>query len=171
MIVIVRQLLYIYIMAEPSFSYHIPLFFFSLFLSLSLSLPLCVCVCSSLSFFLSLSLSVLLSLCASLSVRSLYPFLLLSFSVLQIADQLLERADTLHSRHLIHRDIKPVSYVIRLHLLLSWKDKGGFPFGTSIFLTLRHPPGVWHTCPTHTILIMSATVLSPSYLIHLRRTL
>ena len=29
--------------------------------------------------------------------------------VLQIADQLLERADTLHARHLIHRDIKPVS--------------------------------------------------------------
>jgi hypothetical protein len=28
--------------------------------------------------------------------------------VLQIADQLLERADTLHARHLIHRDIKPV---------------------------------------------------------------
>lgn len=30
-------------------------------------------------------------------------------SVLQIADQLLERVDTLHTRHLIHRDIKPVS--------------------------------------------------------------
>ena len=30
--------------------------------------------------------------------------------VLQIADQLLDRVDTLHSRHLIHRDIKPVSY-------------------------------------------------------------
>lgn len=28
--------------------------------------------------------------------------------VLQIADQLLERVDTLHARHLIHRDIKPV---------------------------------------------------------------
>jgi serine/threonine protein kinase len=30
------------------------------------------------------------------------------FIVLQIADQMLERVDTLHSRHLIHRDIKPV---------------------------------------------------------------
>jgi serine/threonine protein kinase len=31
-----------------------------------------------------------------------------SISVLQLADQMLERVDTLHSRHLIHRDIKPV---------------------------------------------------------------
>ena len=30
-------------------------------------------------------------------------------TVLQLADQMLERVDTLHSRHLIHRDIKPVS--------------------------------------------------------------
>jgi serine/threonine protein kinase len=29
-------------------------------------------------------------------------------TVLQLADQMLERVDTLHSRHLIHRDIKPV---------------------------------------------------------------
>ena len=29
-------------------------------------------------------------------------------TVLQLADQMLERVDTFHSRHLIHRDIKPV---------------------------------------------------------------
>ena len=35
-------------------------------------------------------------------------------TVLQLADQMLERVDTLHSRHLIHRDIKPANFVIGL---------------------------------------------------------
>ena len=38
--------------------------------------------------------------------------------VLQLADQLLERVDTLHSRHLIHRDIKPVSIIIVLFITM-----------------------------------------------------
>jgi serine/threonine protein kinase len=33
-------------------------------------------------------------------------------TVLQIADQMLERIDTMHSRHLVHRDIKPANFVI-----------------------------------------------------------
>lgn len=33
-------------------------------------------------------------------------------TVLQIADQMLERIDTMHARHLIHRDIKPANFVI-----------------------------------------------------------
>lgn len=33
-------------------------------------------------------------------------------TVLQIADHVLERMDTMHSRHLIHRDVKPANFVI-----------------------------------------------------------
>ena len=33
-------------------------------------------------------------------------------TTLQLADQLLERAETLHENHLIHRDIKPANFVV-----------------------------------------------------------
>lgn len=33
-------------------------------------------------------------------------------TVLQLADQVLERVETMHNRHLIHRDIKPANFVI-----------------------------------------------------------
>ncbi len=32
--------------------------------------------------------------------------------MLQLADQVLERVETMHNRHLIHRDIKPANFVI-----------------------------------------------------------
>jgi serine/threonine protein kinase len=38
-------------------------------------------------------------------------------SVLQFADRLLEHVDTLHVRHLVHRDMKPVSVSILGNLL------------------------------------------------------
>jgi serine/threonine protein kinase len=36
-------------------------------------------------------------------------------TVLQLADQVLERVETMHNRHLIHRDIKPANFVIGYH--------------------------------------------------------
>ncbi|CAM9140283.1 unnamed protein product [Ectocarpus sp. 12 AP-2014] len=33
-------------------------------------------------------------------------------TVLQVADQLLDRMETMHSRHLIHRDVKPANFVL-----------------------------------------------------------
>mmetsp|Transcript_24778 Transcript_24778/g.34044 ORF Transcript_24778/g.34044 Transcript_24778/m.34044 type:complete len:748 (+) Transcript_24778:221-2464(+) len=61
-------------------------------------------------------------------------------TVLQIADQMLERVDTLHSRHLIHRDIKPANFVIGLG------DQGANVFCVDFGLSkrYRHPKNLQH---------------------------
>lgn len=61
-------------------------------------------------------------------------------TVLQIADQLLERVDTLHSRHLIHRDIKPANFVIGVG------DQGANVFCVDFGLSkrYRHPKNLQH---------------------------
>lgn len=61
-------------------------------------------------------------------------------TVLQIADQLLERVDTLHSRHLIHRDIKPANFVIGLG------EQGSNVYCVDFGLSkrYRHPKNLQH---------------------------
>ncbi len=61
-------------------------------------------------------------------------------TVLQIADQMLERVDTLHSRHLIHRDIKPANFVIGVG------DQGANVYCVDFGLSkrYRHPKNLQH---------------------------
>eukprot|EP01041_Mallomonas_annulata_P008380 gene8380-17283_t len=61
-------------------------------------------------------------------------------TVLQMADQLLERVDTLHARHLIHRDIKPANFVIGL------AEQGPTVFCVDFGLSkrYRHPKTLQH---------------------------
>lgn len=61
-------------------------------------------------------------------------------TVLQLADQILERVDTLHSRHLIHRDIKPANFVIGLG------DAGATVYCVDFGLSkrYRHPKNLQH---------------------------
>lgn len=61
-------------------------------------------------------------------------------TVLQIADQLLERVDTLHSRHLIHRDIKPANFVIGIG------EQGANVYCVDFGLSkrYRHPKNLQH---------------------------
>lgn len=61
-------------------------------------------------------------------------------TVLQLADQILERVDTLHSRHLIHRDIKPANFVIGLG------EQGANVYCVDFGLSkrYRHPKNLQH---------------------------
>ena len=61
-------------------------------------------------------------------------------TVLQIADQMLERVDTLHSRHLIHRDIKPANFVVGIG------EQGSSVFCVDFGLSkrYRHPKTLQH---------------------------
>jgi len=61
-------------------------------------------------------------------------------TVLQLADQLLERVDTLHARHLIHRDIKPANFVIGL------SDQSSIVYCVDFGLSkrYRHPKNLQH---------------------------
>jgi hypothetical protein len=61
-------------------------------------------------------------------------------TVLQMADQLLDRVDTLHARHLIHRDIKPANFVIGLG------EQGNNVYCVDFGLSkrYRHPKNLQH---------------------------
>mmetsp|Transcript_31835 Transcript_31835/g.109504 ORF Transcript_31835/g.109504 Transcript_31835/m.109504 type:complete len:462 (+) Transcript_31835:80-1465(+) len=63
-------------------------------------------------------------------------------TTLQIADQLLERAETLHENHLIHRDIKPANFVANLQVQTSNALVFCIDFGLS--KRYRHPHTMQH---------------------------
>ena len=66
-------------------------------------------------------------------------------TVLQIADQMLERIDTMHARHLIHRDIKPANFVIGA-ASVSGQDQTNTVYAVDFGLSkrYRHPKNLHH---------------------------
>jgi len=66
-------------------------------------------------------------------------------TVLQIADQMLERIDTMHARHLIHRDIKPANFVIGASMV-NGVDQTNTVYAVDFGLSkrYRHPKNLHH---------------------------